>query len=129
MVFWVSRFIRGKRLPKEIPNVKPFLITKLECLRANGAKDASPEQRPGLRAYKLSSALKGRRIPAPSQGAPRRIDSETQGVALGWHPAALSAPGDVESSESESCDDRRANIFVSATSGDLIDTLKYNSQE
>jgi hypothetical protein len=29
-------------------------------------------------------------IPAPLQGAP--IDSETQGVALGYHAAALSAP-------------------------------------
>jgi hypothetical protein len=37
-----------------------------------------------------SSALQGRRIPAPLQGAP--IDSETQGVALGCHAAAPSAP-------------------------------------
>jgi hypothetical protein len=29
-------------------------------------------------------------MPAPLQGAP--INSETQGVALGWSPAALSAP-------------------------------------
>jgi hypothetical protein len=36
------------------------------------------------------SALQGRRIPAPLQGAP--IESETQGVALGWSAAALSAP-------------------------------------
>src|SRR3979490_1452422 len=36
------------------------------------------------------SALQGLRIPAPLQGAP--IDSETQGVALGWSAAALSAP-------------------------------------
>src|SRR6266481_7914982 len=36
------------------------------------------------------SALQGRRIPAPLQGAP--IDSETQGVALGLRAAALSAP-------------------------------------
>ncbi len=36
------------------------------------------------------SALKGRRIPAPLQGA--SINSETQGVALGWSAAALSAP-------------------------------------
>jgi hypothetical protein len=34
--------------------------------------------------------LQGRRIPPPLQGAP--IDSETQGVALGWSAAALSAP-------------------------------------
>src|SRR3981189_2391805 len=37
-----------------------------------------------------SSALQGRRIPAFFQGAP--IDSETQGVALGYHAAAPSAP-------------------------------------
>src|SRR6266481_4678590 len=37
-----------------------------------------------------TSALKGRRIPAPLRGAP--IDSETQGVALGYHAAAPSAP-------------------------------------
>jgi hypothetical protein len=37
-----------------------------------------------------SPALKERGIPAPLQGAP--IDSETQGVALGWSAAALSAP-------------------------------------
>ena len=36
------------------------------------------------------TALKGRRNPAPFQGAP--FDSQTQGVALGLHPAALSAP-------------------------------------
>src|SRR6266404_8792136 len=36
------------------------------------------------------SALQGRRTPLPSQGIP--IDSETQGVALGWSAAALSAP-------------------------------------
>src|SRR3981189_2681009 len=37
-----------------------------------------------------SSALQGRRIPAFFQGAP--IESETQGVALGYHAAAPSAP-------------------------------------
>lgn len=37
------------------------------------------------------SAPPGRRIPAPLQGAP--IDSECQGVALGWNTEALSAPG------------------------------------
>src|SRR5467141_3544636 len=36
------------------------------------------------------SALQGRRNPPPLQGAP--IDAETQGVALGWTAAALSAP-------------------------------------
>src|SRR5467141_5125592 len=36
------------------------------------------------------SALQGRRNPPPLQGAP--IDSETQGVAMGWSAAALSAP-------------------------------------
>jgi hypothetical protein len=35
-------------------------------------------------------ALKGRRNPAPFQASP--FDSQTQGVALGLHPAALSAP-------------------------------------
>lgn len=30
--------------------------------------------------------------PAPLQGAQQLIDSVTQGVALGWHAAALSAP-------------------------------------
>jgi len=38
----------------------------------------------------IRSALQGRRIPAPFQGAP--TDSETQGVALGWSAPALSAP-------------------------------------
>jgi hypothetical protein len=37
--------------------------------RANGAEDASPGQYPGLRSDIFSSALKGRRIPAPLQGA------------------------------------------------------------
>src|SRR6267143_1630777 len=36
------------------------------------------------------SALQGRRTPLPLHGTP--IDSETQGVALGWSAAALSAP-------------------------------------
>ena len=35
-------------------------------------------------------ALEGRRNPPPLQGAP--INSETEGVALGWIAAALSAP-------------------------------------
>jgi hypothetical protein len=39
----------------------------------------------------LSLALKGRRIPAPLQGA--TIDcTRNQGVSPGWYPAALSAP-------------------------------------
>jgi len=41
------------------------------------------------------SALKGRRDPAPLQGAKRSVDDVTQGVALGWHPPALSAPEDI----------------------------------
>src|SRR5467141_1059855 len=49
-----------------------------------------PGATPRERVRGTSSALKGRRIPAPLQGAP--IDSETQGVALGCHAAALSAP-------------------------------------
>jgi len=41
----------------------------------------------------LLFALKGRReSPAPFQGAPWLTTSDTQGVALGWYPAALSAP-------------------------------------
>jgi|SRR5665213_2103012 len=38
------------------------------------------------------SALKGRRSPAPLQGANHLPRAETQGVALGWLPMALSAP-------------------------------------
>jgi len=34
-------------------------------------------------------------LPAPFQGATQSMGSETQGVALGLHPAALSAPEDV----------------------------------
>jgi len=41
-------------------------------------------------------ALKGRKDPAPLQGAKRSVDAETQGVALGWHAPALSAPEDVD---------------------------------
>src|SRR6266566_3493652 len=37
----------------------------------------------------ICSALQGRRIPPPLQGVP--INSETQGVALGWSTGALSA--------------------------------------
>src|SRR6267378_4359366 len=49
-----------------------------------------PGATPRERVRGTSSALQGRRIPAPLQGAP--IDSETQGVALGYHAAAPSAP-------------------------------------
>jgi hypothetical protein len=35
-------------------------------------------------------------LPAPFQGGPHYIHPETQGVALGWLPAALSAPEDGE---------------------------------
>jgi hypothetical protein len=55
----------------------------LTQLRANGAEDASPGQRPGDRVHAPSPALKERRIPAPLQGALQSIDSETQGAALG----------------------------------------------
>src|SRR5579864_484940 len=39
------------------------------CSRANGAEDASPGQRPEYLAQITLSALKGRRVPAPFQGA------------------------------------------------------------
>src|SRR6266436_1991860 len=48
------------------------------------------------------SALQGRRTPLPLQGTP--IDSETQGVALGWSAAALSAP------ESKLCESEFASL-------------------
>jgi hypothetical protein len=38
----------------------------------------------------------GRNDPAPFQGAKRSVDSGTQGVALGYHAPALSAPEDVD---------------------------------
>ena len=66
--------------------------------RANGAKVTSPEQRPRV-AHGLSSALKGRRNPAPLQGALPMRDSETRGDAPGWSPTALSAPDDFELNE------------------------------
>jgi hypothetical protein len=37
------------------------------------------------------SALKGRRDPAPLQGAKRSVDSGTQGVGLGQRAGAFSA--------------------------------------
>jgi len=49
--------------------------------RANGAKDASPGQRPD-RARAPSTALKGRKVPAPFQGAPHSIDTKPR--ALPW---------------------------------------------
>src|SRR5713226_5539582 len=57
-------------------------------------------------------ALQGRRIPAPLQGAP--LDSETQGVALGWSAAALSAP------ESKSC----KSEFTSLDSWPIVRSLR-----
>jgi hypothetical protein len=56
-------------------------------------------------------ALKGRRSPAPPQGAP--IDSETQGVALGWSATALSAP------KSEICKSQFAGLWVGNLGGDF----------
>jgi hypothetical protein len=74
-----------------------FLCLKKRPLcRADGAEDASPGQRPGDHSQISSSALKGRMLPAPFQGGPHYIHPETQGVALGWLPAALSAPEDGE---------------------------------
>jgi len=62
--------------------------------RANGAKVISPGQRPGYCAKLGLSALKGRRVPAPFQGALQSRVTETRGVAPGWSPSALSAPKD-----------------------------------
>ena len=55
----------------------------VQLCRAKGAEDYSPGQRPGYDAHASLSALKGRRIPAPLQGAPQLRERETQGVALG----------------------------------------------
>jgi hypothetical protein len=44
----------------------------------------------------MMSALKGRKHPAPLQGAKQSDDAGTQGVALGYHAQALSAPEDPE---------------------------------
>src|SRR5258708_32252813 len=43
----------------------------------------------------LSRPERAEGFPAHFQGAQKSMDSETQGVALGLHPAALSAPKDV----------------------------------
>ena len=51
---------------------------------------------PGIATKTIMSALKGRKDPAPLQGTKRSADAGTQGVALGYHAPALSAPGDVE---------------------------------
>jgi len=83
--------------------------------RANGAEDDSPGQRPGGRSEISSSALKGRRFPAPFQGAPQSVDSETQGVAQGQLAAALSAPEGVDFVEARKA--HPANVFVSSRSG------------
>src|ERR1700693_1200088 len=40
----------------------------------------------------IIAALKGRKNPTPFQGAQCSVDFETQGVAQGWHSAALTAP-------------------------------------
>ncbi len=42
----------------------------------------------------LMRSLKGRRLPAPFQGATQSIGRETRGDAPGWSPSALSAPGE-----------------------------------
>jgi hypothetical protein len=65
--------------------------------RANGAKDASPGERPresspGI----IVRPARAEGILAPLQGAQRLGDFATQGVALGLHPAALSAPEDID---------------------------------
>src|ERR1700730_400025 len=56
--------------------------------QGRGACQPGATPREGVRG--TSSALHGRRIPAPLRGA--LLDSETQGVALGYHAAAPSAP-------------------------------------
>jgi hypothetical protein len=63
--------------------------------RAIGAKVPSPGERLGGRRRTVISALMGRNGPAPFQGAQESTRCRTQGVALGWPPAALSAPGNV----------------------------------
>jgi hypothetical protein len=56
-------------------------IENSATLTRQGRGACQPGATPRDRVRGTSSALKGRRIPAPFQGAP--IDSETQGVALG----------------------------------------------
>jgi len=51
---------------------------------------------PGITSQAIMSALKGRRDLAPFQGAKRSVNAGTQGIALGLHSAALSAPEGVE---------------------------------
>jgi len=73
-------------------HIGSFLLLKalLRC-RANGAKVTSPGNAPGIAARTIMSALKGRRDPAPLQGAKRSVDSGTQGVGLGQRAGAFSA--------------------------------------
>jgi hypothetical protein len=58
-----------------------FLKTRLRY-RANGAEVTSPGQRPWDSSQAISSALKGRRDPAPLQGAKRSVVPEPR--ALPW---------------------------------------------
>jgi hypothetical protein len=67
------------------------------CSRANGAEVISPGQRHGCHPQMSFSALKGRRAPAPLQGAQQLSAAKNQGVALGWHTPALSAPEEFDS--------------------------------
>jgi hypothetical protein len=62
--------------------------------RANGAQVNSPGQRPVYRARVFSSVRRGGRKDSlrPFRAHCISNDSETQGVALGWLPSALSAP-------------------------------------
>jgi len=50
----------------------------------------------GIAPQTILPALKGRKEPAPLQGAKGMLGAGTQGVALGWHASALSAPEDVD---------------------------------
>src|SRR5467141_2642288 len=79
--------------------LESYLINR--CIAVFSARQLSHDDAPTARSMPARGnapgtcpspcpALQGRRIPAPLQGAP--IDSETQGVALGWVAAALSAP-------------------------------------
>ena len=71
-----------------------FARKKRVCCHANGVEDASPRQRPGIVPRTVARPESGE-SPALFQGAPQSMNSETQGVALGKHPPALSAPKDM----------------------------------
>jgi hypothetical protein len=72
---------------------------------------------PGDRPHVLSSALTGRRFPAPLRGAPQWIGSKTQAAALAYHPPSLSAPEYADSAEPWSV--HPEGIFVTVFLGQL----------